>query len=150
MDLPAISQAWLRAFGLHGPLSGDVNQAIDASLLHAIGGQLGLVNITTSRTADVQLEQRITEQVASYGRQLGWIVDALDVLIRTRRPAGLGPEDAAALDQLTKLRAEVEATKEQVARDRIDRLVADIRGLRQDPERNHDLLQRLRRALDGD
>lgn len=149
-DLPAIWQAWWRALGLRGPLSGDVNQAIDASLLHTIGGQLGFININAARAGDVQLEQRITEQVASYGRQLGWIVDALEVLIRTDRPAGLSSNDNAALDQLTELRADVERAKEDVARDRIDRLLADIRTLRQDPKHNHDELERLRQALKDD
>lgn len=143
-------QRWWQSFGLRAPLSGDVNQAIDTSLLHAVGDQLGFININATRAGDAQLEQRITEEVASYGRQLGWIVDALDVLIRTDRPADLGPDDASALDQLTALRADVERAKEQVARDRIDRLLADIRTLRQDPESNRDELQRLRRALDGD
>jgi hypothetical protein len=150
IDLPAMWQTWLRAFGLRGPLSGDVNQAIDASLLHAMGDQLGFININGTRAGDVQLEQRITEQVASYGRQLGWLVDALEVLIRTDRPADLTPDDAAALDQVRNLRAEVARAKEEVARDRIDRLVADIQALRRDPERNRDELQRLRRAVEGD
>jgi hypothetical protein len=150
IDLPAMWQTWLRAFGLRGPLSGDVNQAIDASLLHAMGDQLGFININGTRAGDVQLEQRITEQVASYGRQLGWLVDALEVLIRTDRPADLTPDDAAALDQVRNLRAEVARAKEEVARDRIDRLVADIEALRRDPERNRDELQRLRRAVEGD
>jgi hypothetical protein len=105
IDFPAMWQTWLRAFGLRGPLSGDVNQAIDASLLHAMGDQLGFINISGARAGDVQLEQRITEQVASYGRQLGWLVDALEVLIRTDRPADLTPDDAAALDQVRNLRA---------------------------------------------
>ena len=150
IDLPAMWQTWLRAFGLRGPLSGDVNQAIDASLLHAMADQLGFININGTRAGDVRLEQRITEQVASYGRQLGWVVDALEVLIRTDRPADLTPDDAAALDQVRNLRAEVARAKEEVARDRIDRLVADIQALRRDPERNRDELQRLRRAVEGD
>jgi hypothetical protein len=150
IDFPAMWQTWLRAFGLRGPLSGDVNQAIDASLLHAMGDQLGFINISGARAGDVQLEQRITEQVASYGRQLGWLVDALEVLIRTDRPADLTPDDAAALDQVRNLQAEVARAKEEVARDRIDRLVADIQALRRDPERNRDELQRLRRAVEGD
>src|SRR3954451_13352787 len=149
-DLPAIWQAWWRALGLRGPLSGDVNQAIDASLLHTIGGQLGFIKIKAARAGDGELEQRITEQVASYRRQLGWIVDAREVLIRTDRPAGLSSNDNAALDQLTELRADVERAKEDVARDRIDRLLADIRTLRQDPKRYHDELERLRQALKDD
>ncbi len=150
VDLSDLWQAWWRALGLRGPLSGDVSQAIDTSLVHAIGDQLGFININASRAGDAQLEQRITEQVASYGRQLGWIVDALDVLIRAGRPAGLDRDDAAALDQLTTLRNEVEKAKEQTARARVDSVVAEIRRLRQDPERNRDELQRLRRALEGE
>jgi hypothetical protein len=149
-DPSALWESWWRLFGLRAPLSGDVSQAIDASLLHAVGDQLGFINISTSRAGDAQLEQQITEQVASYGRQLGWILDALDVVIRTGRPADLDPRDAAALDQLATLRADIERTKGEVARDRVERLVADIRTLRQDPERYRDELQRLRRALDSD
>ena len=149
-DYPAIWDAWWRSFWPRAPLSGDVSQAMSGSMQDSIGGQLGFINIHASRSGDVQIEQRITEQVASYGRQLGWIVDALDVLIRTGRPAGLAADDADALDQLTALRAEVESVKENVARDRNEPLVADIRALRRDPERNRDDLQRLRRALDGD
>jgi hypothetical protein len=150
VDLPALWQAWWRALGVRGPLSGDVNQAIDTSLVHAIGDQLGFININTTRAGDAQLERTITEQVASYGRQLGWLTDALDVLIRTARPPDLDPDDAAALDEVTALRAKVERAKEEAARARVDSVVADIRSLRQDPERNHDALERLRSALDGD
>ena len=128
-----------------------MNQVIDAApLLNSIGDQLGFININGSRAGDARLEQRITEQVASYGRQLGWVIDALDVLIRTGRPAILDSDDAAALDQVTVLRADVERAKQQVAREGIDRLVADIRTLRQDPQRYAVELQLLRRALEGD
>jgi hypothetical protein len=147
IDPLALWQAWWRFFGPRAPLSGDVSQAIDASLLHAIGDQLGFININTTRSGDPQLEQRITEQVASYGRQLGWIIDALDVLIRNDRPMGLTPDDASALDQLTALRAEIEAAKERTARERVDRVVPDIHTLRQDPEANREELRRLREAL---
>lgn len=150
-DPLALWRSGWRALGLQAPLSGDVHQTLDAApLLHSIGDQLGLININTTRAGDAHLEQRITEQVASYGRQLGWVVDALDVLIRTGRPAGLDPEDAAALDQVTALRADVEAAKQQLARERIDRLVADIRTLRQDPQRYAAELNLLKRALAGD
>ena len=146
----AFWQALWQSFSPRAPLSGDVSQAIDNSLLRAFGDQLGFININTSRSGDSQLEQHITEQVASYGRQLGWIVDALDVLIRNGKPLALTPLDASALDQLTALRADVEAAKERAARERSDRLVADILTLRQDPEANGEQLRRLREALGGD
>jgi hypothetical protein len=151
VDLPGVWQSWWRTFGLRAPFSGDVNQAIEAApLLNSIGDQLGFINVNTARAGDAQLERQITEQVASYGRQLGWIVDALDVLVRTNRPAALDPEDAAALDQLTVLRADVERAKQQVAQDHVDHLVDDIRTLRRDPQRNRNELQRLRRALEAE
>jgi hypothetical protein len=151
VDIPAIWQSWWRTFGLRAPFSGDVNQAIDAApLVNSIGDQLGFININTARAGDAQLERQITEYVASYGRQLGWIVDALDVLIRTGRPPALDSADAAALDQLTILRADVERAKQQVAKDHVDRLVSDIRTLRQDPQGNRSELQRLHRALEDD
>jgi hypothetical protein len=61
-------------FGLRAPLSGDVTQDIAPS----IGGQLGLLNINATRSCDPELEQRIITEVASYGRQLGWLVEAVD------------------------------------------------------------------------
>lgn len=146
MDPFALWQAWGR-FASHAPLSGNVMQAFHTSLLHAVGDQLGFININTTQSGDPQLEQRITNQVASYGRQLGWIVDALDVLIRNRQPSTpLTPNDTDALEQLTALHTEVEAAKGRDARERIDRVVADIRTLKQDPQAK----QRLREALDGD
>ncbi len=78
-------QAWLSMFGIQAPLSGDVTQDIAPS----IGGQLGLLNINATRSGDPELEQRIITQVASYGRQLGWLVEAVDVLARRHPRRGL-------------------------------------------------------------
>jgi hypothetical protein len=45
------------------------------------------------------------------------------------------------------VRADVEKAKAEVARDRINAILADIRRLQQEPERNRDELQLLRDAL---
>src|ERR687885_737686 len=81
--------AWLRTWGLRAPLSGDVSQDIDASLVRSVGDQLGFININAARSPDPGLERHIITEVASYGRQLGRILDALDVLVRHGRPEGL-------------------------------------------------------------
>ena len=141
-------QSWLRAFGLRAPLSGDVTQAIDTSLVRGIGDQLGFININTSRSGDPELERRIVEQVASYGRQLGRVLDALDVLIRRDAGEQLGPKDELALNELQRLRAEIATTKERSAADQVDRLVSQIHVLRQDPAENDAALRRIRQALD--
>ena len=65
------------------PLSGDVSQLINPFLVffRAIGSQFGLINVNLGRSADPDMEQRILEDVGSYGRQIGRIGDALGVLI---------------------------------------------------------------------
>ncbi|HZS22498.1 MAG TPA: hypothetical protein VFA63_16140 [Pseudonocardiaceae bacterium] len=136
-------QAWLSMWGLRAPLSGDVTQDISP----AIGGQLGLVNINATRSGDPALEQRIITDVASYGRQLGWLVDAVDVLVRCQPREHLTKADIHALDQLHKLAEQVAAVKKQAAVDRIDRIVADVQALSQDPEANAVAIQRVREAL---
>ncbi|MFN5589062.1 MAG: hypothetical protein ACK48P_04440 [Holosporales bacterium] len=42
------------------------------------------VPITTMASSDPALEQNIVQNVASYGRQLGRVVDVLNVLIATK------------------------------------------------------------------
>jgi Tetratrico peptide repeat len=146
-DPAGLWQAWWRSLNLFAPLSGDVDQTIDAALVRAVGDQLGFVNINATAAGDPDLERRITEQVASYGRQLGRILDALDVVIRNARLDDAAPEDRHALDQFNALRTEIEAVKKRAVAENIDRLVAEVRTLRRDPEANRDALRRLREAL---
>jgi len=121
-------------------LSGDVTQAIDASF----------IRLTTTSAGNPELERQIVEQVASYGRQLGRVLDALDVLIRQTEDADLASGDRQTLDALLSLRGDIEAAKEQAAASRVDRLVADIRALRRDPEANSPALSRIQAALAGE
>ena len=147
-DPAALWQSWWRTFGLRAPLSGDVTQAIDTSLVRGIGDQLGFININTSQAGDPALERRIVEEVASYGRQLGRLLDAVDVLIRRDTPGKLTRGDQRALDELRALRAEIDATKQRSAAGQVDRLVAEIRALRRDPEANRAALRRIEEALE--
>jgi hypothetical protein len=146
--LPASSPLPANAAGARGPLSGDVTQAFEASWFRSLGDQLGFININTARAGDPELERRITEQVASYGRQLGRVLDALDVLIRRQDRSDLSEDARRALDQLQEMRGEIEAMKATAAADKVDRLVAGVRELRRDPDANRDSLRRLREALD--
>jgi hypothetical protein len=140
---------WWRAAGVRGPLSGDVDQVFDAALIRTVGDQLGFLNINTTRAGDPELERRITEEVASYGRQLGDVLDALDVLIRADGHGGLSAPDRAALRKVTALRADIERLKLRASTERVDRLVADIEAVRRDAVAESDAVARLRRALDG-
>jgi hypothetical protein len=139
-------QAWLSMLGIRdGPLSGDVAQDITSS----IGGQLGLLNINATRSGDPGLEQRIITQVASYGRQLGRLIDAVDVLARQPRH-GLSDADSRALDQLHELAERIAAVKEQKALDHVDRIVTEVQALSRHPKTNAEAIRRVREALPGD
>src|SRR2546423_14114628 len=74
----------------HWPLSGDVSQWINPTWwMGSFAQQLGFININETSSADPQLEGRIVAEVASYGRQLGWISEAVETLIGCVRHAGL-------------------------------------------------------------
>lgn len=56
-------------------------QAINPWSFAITGEQLGLVNISIGQTSHPELEREILDEVGSYGKQLGHIGDAVEVLI---------------------------------------------------------------------
>jgi hypothetical protein len=134
---------WWQLFGLRAPLSGDVVQDIAP----AVSSQLGFINIHQTRSKDPDLEQRIITEVASYGRQLGRLMEAVDVLVQRVDRTSLSAEDRDALDDLHELAEEIEALKQRTAVERVDRIVSDVRELAKDPDANRDALRRVRDAL---
>ena len=72
---PDVSWPW------NWPLGGDVTQWIRTSWIKSLSDQTGFININNVRAGDPEVERRIIEDVASYGRQLGRIMEALDVVI---------------------------------------------------------------------
>ena len=87
---------------LYLPLSGDVSQTINpwTWFIKTVGSQFGLININLGRSADPELEQRILDEVGTYGRQLGRIGDALGVLLDHVKLDGLKPDEAQAIAAL--------------------------------------------------
>jgi hypothetical protein len=65
------------------PLSGDVVQSINpiTSFFSPSGGQYGLVNITIGQSSAPEVEKDVLSDVASYGKQLGQVADALLAVI---------------------------------------------------------------------
>ncbi|HEY3261624.1 MAG TPA: hypothetical protein VGJ95_15380 [Pseudonocardiaceae bacterium] len=146
-DPTELWRTWWRNLTVLAPLSGNVTQTIDTGLFRAIGDQLGFVNINTAGSGDPELERRITEQVASYGRQLGRVLDLLDVLVKHTELAGIPAAERHAVDEFNRLSARIEAEKTRAAADDLDRLVGQIHRLRGDPQANAEALDRLRAAL---
>ena len=66
---------------------------------------IGLVNINLGRSSDPNLEQTILDEVGSYGRQIGQISDALDVILRHVPLDNLTERDR---DALTDFRLQIE------------------------------------------
>jgi hypothetical protein len=64
--------------------SGNVNQVIDpwTLMLRMAGNQFGLININLGKSSDPDLEKEIIEDVGTYGKQLGQIGDAVQVIIK--------------------------------------------------------------------
>jgi hypothetical protein len=84
------------------PLSGDVTQTINPWnwFMNLFGNQFGLINIDLGKSSDPQLEEQILSDVGSYGRQIGQIGDALQVLIRHVNLTGLSSDEQRALNAL--------------------------------------------------
>jgi len=74
-------------------------QAINPWTFYQQGAQLGFINIDLGQTPDPAMEQSILDKVGSYGRQLGHLGDALEVLLNHVKLEGLTPaeQDAVAV-----------------------------------------------------
>lgn len=86
-------------------------QAINPWSFYNQGAQLGLVNINLGQTPHPEIEQKLLDEVGSYGRQIGRIGDALEVLIDRLPLEGLSPDQADAIQILKGQLAEVRKVK---------------------------------------
>ena len=99
------------------PLSGDVVQSINPFTSFMTGGQFGLVNINMGQSSEPKVEEEVLSDVATYGKQLGRIGDALIVLLahlHPRRP--LTADESRAIGALEELLEKVAEVKERHGR----------------------------------
>ncbi len=87
-------------------------QAINPWTFSQQGSQFGLININLGQTPDQDGEQEILDRVGSYGRQLGRIGDALEVLLNHLKLDGLSLAEQDALTVLKGQLAEVRQVKQ--------------------------------------
>jgi hypothetical protein len=102
------------------PLSGNVTQSINpwTWLFNPMGSQVGLINISLGKSSDPDVEEEILNDVASYGKQLGRVEDALLVLLDHFRPQRkLTDEEEKAISDLRTLMQDVAAVKASHGRD---------------------------------
>ncbi len=88
-------------------------QAINPWTFYQDGAQFGFINIDLGQTAHPEVEQAILNDVGSYGRQLGRIGDALEVLLNHVKLDDLSQAEKDALSILRGQLAEVRQVKER-------------------------------------
>jgi hypothetical protein len=139
------------------PLGGDVTQWIRTSWIKSLSDQTGFININNVRAGDPEVERRIIEDVASYGRQLGRIMEALDVVIghlRLGERTDLTADERHALQDLSDLVRQVQMLKGDTSPPRLtvaelDRMLDDLQALKhQDRPAYQRIAARLRDVID--
>jgi len=88
------------------PLSGDVNQRITAPWFSP--------SLTVNYAGDPQVEDRVVTEVASYGRQLGWL---MEITIALAKQQALPEETLRRLEQASE---KIEAIKKSVQGSALD------------------------------
>jgi hypothetical protein len=97
------------------PLSGNVTQSINpwTMLFNPVGSQVGLVNIELGQSTQPEVEEEVLTDVASYGKQIGRIEDALVVLLDHFNPSrALTVQEQQAIDDLRDLVGQVQKVKQ--------------------------------------
>lgn len=80
------------------------------------GAQIGLFNIDLGISPRPDIEQAVLDEVGSYGRQLGWIGEALEVLIDHVELKKLKPKERETIDILRGKLAEIRRIKRRGGR----------------------------------
>lgn len=86
-------------------------QSINPWSFYQQGAQFGLININAGITPRPDVEENILAEVGSYGRQLGWIGDALEVLMNHVPLDTLDGKEREAIDIMRGKLAEIRQVK---------------------------------------
>ena len=98
------------------PLSGDVSQSFGwwTGFLNSIGNQFSLISLNLGKSSDPKVEEDILSDVASYGKQLGRIEDALAVLLDHFHPSrALTQAEEKAISDLKRMLDDIADVKER-------------------------------------
>jgi hypothetical protein len=95
------------------PLSGDVNQVINPWrwFFNWAGNQFSVFTVNLGRSRAPEVEAEILEEVGSYGRQIGRISDAVEVLMKRLPRSELSEQELAAIEAMSVQIREVNAIK---------------------------------------
>ena len=88
-------------------------QSINPWTFYQQGAQFGFVNIDLGQTPHPETEQAILDEVGSYGRQLGRIGDALEILLKHVKLDDLSASERDTLDVLRGQLAAIRQVKQR-------------------------------------
>lgn len=114
------------------PLSGDVNQRITAPWFSP--------SLTVNYAGDPVIEDRVVTEVASYGRQIGWLTEIALALANKQAP----PEET--LHRLEQASHDIDAIKKDVQRSSFDAANTALDRLERDDAEAYKELLRKRRG----
>ena len=97
-----------------------------------------VVNVNDQNSAAPEVEAAILRS-HSYGRQLGQIVDALQVLVAERKEAGGGRNDF--LDKFSEMKQAIDRVKAEAATARVEQLRSDLAHLKDRDRAEYDRLR---------
>ena len=118
-------------------------QAINPMTFYQQGAQFGLINIDLGAAAESDLERKLLDRVGSYGRQLGRIGDALEVILKHVKLGELNSDEQDALDIL---KGQLAAVRQVKAERRTGTQLTRRARLKREPD---DPRRSLRTQLDG-
>jgi len=100
------------------PLSGNVNQSILPWrwMFDWVGNQFSLFTINLGRSSAPEVESQILDEVGSYGRQLGRLGEAVEVLIRRLPRDQLTEPEREAIEAFSVQMREIRAVKQRAGR----------------------------------
>ena len=114
------------------PWSGDVAQRITAPWFSP--------SLTVNYAGDPAVEDRVVTEVASYGKQLGWLTEIAIALAKGQAM----PKET--LDRLEKATADIDAIKKQVRASAVEAANNALDRLERDDPAQYDKLLRERRS----
>jgi hypothetical protein len=89
-------------------------QAINPWTFNQQGAQFGFINIDLGNTQHADVEQTVLNEVGSYGRQLGHIGEALEVLLKHVHLQGLSDSEKKVIEVFQGELARVQQIKDRM------------------------------------
>lgn len=125
-----------------------LTQRILSSLIS--GGQFSLLSTTVNQqaTSEPDLEERIVGNVASYGKQLGRLVEAVQVLVKQAKNEEITEDDRLAIQEFTVLAEEISEVRDRFTEDRLDKVLRSVGRLGRPGHVDHAALRAVRELVD--